>query len=67
MRELEQRAWQIPVRRKHNRLEVRRTNNKARLEASRTKMMTSRWMLSNITSSLPPARIKGTTFGMRQR
>jgi hypothetical protein len=38
-----------------------------RLEASRIKMMTSRRMLSNITSLLPPARIKGTTFGMRQR
>jgi hypothetical protein len=39
-----------------------------RLEASQTKVMTtSRRMLSSITSLLPRARIKGTTFGMRQR
>jgi hypothetical protein len=30
-------------------------------------MMTSQRMLSNTTSSPPPARIKGMTFGMRQR
>jgi hypothetical protein len=54
--------------RKRLRLEVRRTNSMVRLEASWTKvMMTSRQLLSSITSSLPRARIKGTTFGMRQR
>jgi hypothetical protein len=53
---------------KRSRLEVRRTNGMIRLEASRTKMMTtSRRMLSSITSLPPGARIKGTTFGMRQR
>jgi hypothetical protein len=30
-------------------------------------MMTSRRMLSSITSLPPPAGIKGTTFGMRRR
>jgi hypothetical protein len=30
-------------------------------------MMTSRRMLSSITSLPPRARIKGMTFGMRQR
>jgi hypothetical protein len=30
-------------------------------------MTTSRWMLSSITSLPPLARIKGMTFGMRQR
>jgi hypothetical protein len=53
--------------RKRSRLEVRSTNSKTRLEVSWIKMMTSRRMLSNITSLLPLARIKGTTFGMRQR
>jgi hypothetical protein len=51
----------------HNRLEVRRTNDANRLEASRIKMTTSRRTWSSITSLLPPARIKGATFGMRRR
>jgi hypothetical protein len=39
-----------------------------RLEASRTKVMTtSQRMWSSITSLPPQARIKGMTFGMRQR
>jgi hypothetical protein len=29
--------------------------------------MTSRRMLNSITALPPPAKIKGTTFGMRQR